>query len=152
MAMMEAPPRQSGQTHCRSCGELLLEGDGRVCRICLNRRDKVPAGLVMEWEDAADEGIRLTRREATPWAHPNLAMILISASSAVRAATSRSGKVRLLQQADGEDVLLVALPGTDHPDVFVVDDRARAAAYRSLARSSDPPWGKRRSAVTAPPG
>jgi hypothetical protein len=149
---MEAPRRHAGQTHCRSCGELLLAGDGRVCRICLNRRGKLPGGVVMEWEDAADEGMRLTRREATPWTHPNLAMILISSAGAVRAATSRRGKVRLLQQAAGDDVLLIALPGVDHADVFVVDDRARAAAYRSLAQPTDPPWGKRRSALTASPG
>lgn len=147
---MDPAPRQTGQTHCRSCGELLLGADGRICRICLNRRAKLPASVVMEWEDPSDEGIRLTRRERTPWVDPNLAMILISPGGAVKAATSRRGKVRLLQRAAGDDVLLIALPGTDQPDVMVVDDRARAAAYRSLAKPSDPPWGKRRAAVTEP--
>jgi len=130
------------QTNCNSCSQPLddadLSTDGygpRDIRLCAQCR-KLSAAQhrhgwqpIMQWDDGC-EGLRLASRAPVPWDNRNVAMLHITRGGKLSVTHTFNGKRRMLQDAAPGDMLLVAWPGKQLQDMFIVDNRK--AALRAL--------------------
>ena len=78
------------------------------------------------------EGLRLASRAPVPWDSRNVAMLHITHDGGISVSHTLTGKRRMLQDAAPGDMVLVAWPGGQRQDMFIVDNRK--AALRALGR------------------